>query len=103
MKQINGMLPVTKINLIYPESFPAKFWVDISHPLSIAIQAELIHRGYEVRHVDAGLQALCSEKLNIPAFNALLTQLLDDEVTRRRIPRNTLVRLDMFMGNPNER
>ncbi|MNY81518.1 hypothetical protein D3C86_2231180 [compost metagenome] len=47
--------------------------------------------------MDAGLQALCSEKSNIPTFNELLTQLLDDEVTRRKIPLNTLVRLDMFM------
>ena len=91
------MLPVTNINLIYPESSPAKLWVDINRPLSLALQAELIHRGYELRQVDAGLQALCSEKSNIPTFNELLTQLLDDEVIRRKIPLNTLVRLDMFM------
>jgi hypothetical protein len=97
IKQINGMLPVTNINLIYPESSPAKLWVDINRPLSLALQAELIHRGYELRQVDAGLQALCSEKSNIPTFNELLTQLLDDEVIRRKIPLNTLVRLDMFM------
>lgn len=88
---------MTNINLIYPESSPAKLWVDINRPLSLALQAELIHRGYELRQVDAGLQALCSEKSNIPMFKELLTQLLDDEVTRRKIPLNTLVRPDMFM------
>jgi hypothetical protein len=92
------MLLVTNINLIYPESSPGKLWVDINRPLSLALQAELIHRGYELRQVDTGLQAFCSEKSNIPTFNGLLTQLLDDEVTRRKIPPNTLVRLDMFMG-----
>lgn len=88
---------MTNINLIYPESSPAKLWVDINRPLSLALQAELIHRGYELRQVGAGFQALCSEKSNIPTFNELLTQLLDDEVARRKIPLNTLVRLDMFM------
>ena len=88
---------MTNINLIYPESSPAKLWVDINRPLSLALQAELIHRGYELRQVDAGLQALCSEKSNIPTFNNLLTQLLDDEVTRRKIPLNTLVQVDIYM------
>jgi hypothetical protein len=91
------MLPVTNINLIYPDSSPGKFWVDLNRPLSLALQAELIHRGYELRQVDAGLQALCSEKSNIPTFNNLLTQLLDDEVTRRKIPLNTLVQVDIYM------
>lgn len=87
---------MTNINLIYPESSPTKLWVDVNRPLSLALQAELIHRGYELRQVDAGLQALCS-KSKITMFNELLTQLLDDEVIRRKIPLNTLVRLDMFM------
>jgi hypothetical protein len=92
------MLPVTNINLIFPESSPAEFWIDINRPLSLSIQAELIHRGYELRQVDAGFQALCSKKSNTHKFNDLLTQLLDDEVTRRKIPPNNLVRLDMFIG-----
>lgn len=91
---------MTNINLIYPESSPAELWVDINVPLSLSIQAELIHRGYELRQVDACLQVLCSKKSNTSKFNELLKQLLDDEVTRRKIPRSTLVRLDIFIGAP---
>lgn len=91
---------MTIINLIYPDSSPAQLWVDISLPLSRALQAELIHRGYELRQVDTGLQALCSEKTSVHTFNELLTQLLDDEVIRKKIPQNTFVRVDMFIGAP---
>ncbi|RZI29495.1 hypothetical protein [Pseudomonas orientalis] len=89
---------MTNINLIYPESSPAERWVTINRPLSLSIQAELIHRGYELRQMDTGLQAFCSKKTSTPIFNELLTQLLDDDLIRRKIPSNSLVRLDMFLG-----
>ncbi|MEO8488585.1 hypothetical protein [Pseudomonas sp.] len=91
---------MTNNNLIYPESSPAELWVDINGPLSLSIQAELIHQGYELRHVDAGLQALRPKNSNTHKFNELLNQLLDDEVIRRKIPLTPLVRLDIFIGAP---
>ncbi|MDD0986190.1 MULTISPECIES: hypothetical protein [Pseudomonas] len=89
---------MTNIDLIYPESFPAKFWVDINQPLSLALQTELIHRGWKLRHLDTGFQALCSEASSISTFNELSTRLLHDEVMRKKIPPNTPVRLDIFMA-----
>jgi len=89
---------MTNIDLIYSESFPAKVWVDINQPLSLAVQTELIHRGWKLRQLDVCFQAFCSATWSITAFNEILAHLLNDEIMRKKIPPNTPVLLNTFVA-----
>ena len=89
---------MTNIDLIYSESFPAKVWVDVNQPLSLAVQTELLHRGWKLRQLDVCFQAFCSATWSITAFNEILAHLLNDEIMRKKIPPNTPVPLNTFVA-----